>query len=479
MKKIIFIVFSIFILVAATSGIAYAMEQDKLKHTPPSGTIVSITSGYGQELTPDVLVNNVMGNEPIAITFAKEPDVKKIGIQMVDILLTDCYGNTSIVSSYLNVTPVKAEVTAEASKEPLDIDLFLYDSSVPAEFSSSSGENALEKPGNYSIYIKCNGRKYASSLTVEDTTSPTVFTKDLTVWPFEEVKAEDFIRSYEDASPVSFSFAEEPDTGIPGTYALVIKCIDSAGNISDATAKLMVKKDTEAPVFQGVRDIEVSVGDSVSYKQGVTATDIACGNIDFTVDASQVDLTKEGTYEAVYSATDLSGNTATQTITVTVTEISDYTEKVNALCDDILRQITTAGMSKSEKAKAVFTYVLNNITYIGHSDKSDWVKGAYTAFTRKQGDCYTYYAASRALLTRLGIENMEVIRIGETHFWNLVNLGSGWYHFDASPKSSNFQCFMLTDEEVAAYGPSIGRPEYYDFDKSLYPSTPAEKFEKK
>ena len=305
-----------------------------------------------------------------------------------------------------------------------------------------------------------------------------VYTKDLTIWPYDEVKPKDFIRHIDDLSDVTLAFETEPDTSKAGTYELTIKCTDQFGNCCDAPVTLNVKRDIEAPVFQGVRDIEVYVGDTIAYKQGVTAVDNACGDVAFTVDASNVNLSREGVYEAKYSATDLSGNTATKKITVTVSAVSDYAEKVDEYCEKILARIVNANMTKTEQAKAVFNYVLRSISYVGHSDKSDWQKGAYDAFTKRRGDCYTYYAASRALLTKLGIDNMEVVRIGETHYWNLVNLGTGWYHFDASPKSTKFQCFMLTDEEVAAYGPSIGRPEYYDFDPSLYPSTPEEPFQK-
>ena len=75
--------------------------------------------------------------------------------------------------------------------------------------------------------------------------------------------------------------------------------------------------------------------------------------------------------------------------------------------------------------------------HLHHSDKSDWKTGAYTGLTAGRGDCFTYYAVSRALLTALGIDNLAVERVGgETrHFWNLVNCGDGWYHFDACPRS--------------------------------------------
>ena len=59
-----------------------------------------------------------------------------------------------------------------------------------------------------------------------------------------------------------------------------------------------------------------------------------------------------------------------------------------------------------------------------------------------------------------------------SHYWNLVNCGDGWYHFDATPRSSKmpyFVSFMFTDQEAADYTARAGR-NYYTFDGSLYPA---------
>ncbi|NLK03440.1 MAG: hypothetical protein GX319_03390 [Clostridiales bacterium] len=70
---------------------------------------------------------------------------------------------------------------------------------------------------------------------------------------------------------------------------------------------------------------------------------------------------------------------------------------------------------------------------------------------------------------------MLVTRVGgrTQHFWNLINCGDGWYHFDTCPNKDKMQSFMLTDAEVEAYTKKRGN-NYYNFDKSLYPATPEE-----
>ena len=152
---------------------------------------------------------------------------------------------------------------------------------------------------------------------------------------------------------------------------------------------------------------------------------------------------------------------------------SEKQEELDHLVQVVLEKIVSDDMSKLEQARAVFDFTRTKISYTGDSDKSDWLNGAYEGLTTRKGDCFTYYAVSRALLTALGIDNLEVQRLGgpTSHFWNLVNCGDGWYHFDATPRSSKmpaFVSFMFTDAEAADYTARAGR-EYYTFDGSLLP----------
>ncbi len=157
-------------------------------------------------------------------------------------------------------------------------------------------------------------------------------------------------------------------------------------------------------------------------------------------------------------------------------------EEYDQVVADVLESIIEDDMTPLEQAKAVFLYVHNNIRYVGKADKEDWVNGAYVGLTTQKGDCFTYYAVSRALLDALGIDNLPVERVGgkTLHFWNLVNCGDGWYHFDACPRSLKmpiFNSFMVTDKQVAAFTALAGR-NYYDFDASLLPERATEQITK-
>lgn len=157
-----------------------------------------------------------------------------------------------------------------------------------------------------------------------------------------------------------------------------------------------------------------------------------------------------------------------------VVEPSPFTmEGLEDEAHNTLNDILKEGMTPLEKARAIFDFTHDSIRYTGDSDKSNWEAGAYEGLTVRRGDCFTYYAVSRALLTAAGIENLEVQRVGgpTSHYWNLVNCGNGWYHFDATPRSSklpSFVSFMFTDQQAADYTAKAGR-NYFTFDGSLYP----------
>lgn len=271
--------------------------------------------------------------------------------------------------------------------------------------------------------------------------------------------------------------------------------------------------DQQPPVITGARDFEVTVGGAISYRQGVSATDDSGEDATLTIDSSKVDLSTPGNYPVVYTATDTSGNETSITITVTVTEetlaptpfptvsppsdapiqtqnpgrgMGSHTggtsststrDKLNTLADKILSQITNSSMSKYQKARAIYNYIRSHMRYVNTSDKSSWISAAYVGLTQGKGDCFNYFAASKILLSRAGIANVDLYRVGgnSSHYWQLVNTGSGYYHFDACPHPSSWplECFMLTEAQVRAYSARCTGiwKNYYVYDYNSCPVT--------
>lgn len=107
-----------------------------------------------------------------------------------------------------------------------------------------------------------------------------------------------------------------------GDYDNTITVTDDAGNTSDIDIKISV---IDAPSINGISDKTVTVGDTIDYLSGVTATDgkgtDITGNIE--VDSSKVDINTPGTYQIAYKVTDSYGFSTGANCNITVNEKKD------------------------------------------------------------------------------------------------------------------------------------------------------------
>ena len=276
----------------------------------------------------------------------------------------------------------------------------------------------------------------------------------------EDVSAEDFIETYDDTE-VLVTFVDMPVHQI-GKQTVEFVVENKKGRSKKYTQTLeWVHKDKTAPQINGVHNITVTIGDTVSYLDGVSAVDDVDGPVNVTVEKVSVNTRQTGTYPIAYLATDSAGNLAKVNASVTVVERAQDWQEAYALVDSVLAKITTPQMSLGQKAKAIFDYAHNNITYAGVRLADDWDAEWYAGLQNIEqngttgGDCYTYYAVANVLLQRAGAETMRVERQnagdGSHHYWILCNVGTGWYHFDATQISNGFTCFMLTDKQAVSY----------------------------
>ena len=234
--------------------------------------------------------------------------------------------------------------------------------------------------------------------------------------------------------------------------------------------------DTVAPVITGARDITVFLGESIVYRDGVTVSDDTDPAPSLDIDSSGVDMSRPGVYTAVYTAADAAGNTVSKNVTVTIREKpADFVEEADAYAAarPYYDEIISDGMTDMQKAFAIYRWVKGFIYYVDHSDHTYWTMGAQQAFTELAGDCFIYYSAAKAMLNMAGIQNMDIVKSDTSrsqHYWLLINLGYGWYHFDACPRAGDApdNTFMLTDEELAVYSQLHDNSHIYD--PTLYPA---------
>lgn len=321
--------------------------------------------------------------------------------------------------------------------------------------------------GAHAMVFAKGDEKINVGVVIKDTVAPTAEGIDCqcsTGYYCEPIK---FVTNVADMSKVTAKFVNEPDWSVEGEQNVQIVLTDRAGNETTVEAKAIIAPDTTAPVIYAARDRYCYVGEAVSYFKEVFAEDNADPEPEIEVDKSKVDAKTAGTYDVTYTATDHEGNTSSVTVKYTFVEKKIDDAKLDEAVDKVIGEIITDDMSVPEQAYAIFDYCYSNIIYTGTSDKTDWKSEAYRGLTEGVGDCFTFYSASYALLQKIDCQVLSVERLnGKTqHFWCLVNLGTGWYHFDAcNVGPEHLRCFMKTSEELVKYS-----VQYWRFDTSLYP----------
>ena len=273
---------------------------------------------------------------------------------------------------------------------------------------------------------------------------------------------------------IEAAYVTEPDKAILSTVGEHSIQIQVQGMVENVT---LVVEDTTAPTIQ-TSTIQVDKNGTISYKKSIRVTDNcdAATDIVLEIDNSAVNLSTVGSYVVHCTATDLAGNTSSKDITVKVVEPSSgghTIEDVNRYADNILASIINDSMSLREKAYAIYKWTRSNIGYVNNSAKGDWLEGAYNGMVKRRGDCFTYAATAKFLLERIGLEPLVIQKekadwtTQNNHWWLLLDLGEGYYHFDPTRRADGTWFFMWTDAQILEY--SNGHGGSHNFTRDKYP----------
>ena len=238
-------------------------------------------------------------------------------------------------------------------------------------------------------------------------------------------------------------------------------------------------KDKKAPVisgfvgknsYNGKMPYMVIYSDDKDYDyfRYVSAEDDREGKVKLTVNTKNVNFKKAGIYRITYTAVDKAGNTSKKTAKIEVRKA----KRVDHYADEVLSRITKSNWSVYRKATAIYNYTRHHISYTGYSNKSSWEKEAIHGLRTGRGDCFTYYAVARALLTRAGIPNIVVKRYRGAghHWWNMIYVKGGWYHYDCGPRNGGGRFCMLTDAQLKQYSRTHGNKYIWNY--SAIPKSP-------
>lgn len=436
--------------------------------TAPAPDVVPAAVLVDGSIEPTALVLTNGDATAVSYEFTAEPVTQKAGTVDCGIKAVDEAGNESELTGKVIVCDVIAELEAS-------LDMLTEADLLKALGSDYSGYEMAETEsfertslGAHAVTITKGDNKVSVGVVIKDTVAPSAVGIDClcsTGYYCEPMK---FVTDVVDMSKVTAKFVSEPDWDEEGEQDVEVILTDRAGNETKIPAKAVIAPDTTAPVIYAARDRYCYVGEAVAYFKEVFAEDNADPEPEIDVDKSKVNTKAAGEYDVTYTATDENGNSSSVTVKFTFIEKKVSDEKLDAQVDKVLNSILTDDMTVPEQAYAVFNYCYDNITYWGSSDKTDWKSEAYRGLTEGVGDCFTFYAASYALLQKIDCQVLSVERMnGKTqHFWCLVDLGTGWYHFDTcNVGPEHLKCFMKTSEELVKY--SI---QYWRFDTTLYPA---------
>ena len=435
---------------------------------PPTGRSVTFVAAPGEPVAPEDLVADIFDETAVTATFETEPDPNSRLPQTVGVILKDRGGNETKLYGTLLITGV-APVEIQAHEGLLDVS----ELALEGEYTDAriSWQFTPDVPGLHVIIVLLDGQENYALIEVKDTTPPTLEVLKTDGFLNHPLPAE-ALASVSDVTEATLEYLDEPDW-TEEIQDVTLVATDAAGNRAEETFTLTLVPDTDPPQIYGVVDRIAYVGEPIAYLKEVYAEDNADGRTEIIVE-SNVDTQNPGTYEVVFTTEDAVGNRASASCTYTLVAATVSEQDVRALAQDVLKTIIKDGMVRAEQLRAVFDYVRSHVHYVGGSDKTDWRKEAVRGFRTGRGDCFTFYSVTRALLDELGIEYMSVTRLGGAtrHYWTIVNIGTGWYHYDATLSATHgSRCFMWTNEQCQI------KPYFWRFDRSKYPEIATEKFD--
>ena len=430
----------------------------------PTGAGQFLILAPGAQAASEAFLTESADETALTYSFAVAPDPDSREIQDIAVRITDAGGNSVDVPAQVLYSSF-GEVTVEAKNGFLTGTDLGRPETIPEVFRANV-------PGTYFIRVRVDGGTEIARVTLVDTTGPALTAKEGSFYTCHEYAPEDLVE-VEDVTGATLSFAEAPDPTNDQPQTFSVRAVDGAGNETVSAFPLTLLVDTTPPTLYGVTNVGGYVGEPIAYFKEAYAEDDVDGRVEMVVE-SEVILSRKGKYTVTYTATDKSGNTASKSCTYTLVEPAVTNAEVRKMAQGVLKEITTKDMVTAEKLKAVFDYVRGRVHYTGVSNKTDWRLEAIRGNTEGKGDCFTVYCLSRSLLDELKIPYMSVTRRGGAtrHYWLIVNIGTGWYHFDPlKTRVHRYSCFMWTTKQCLA------KPYFWRFYEENYPPIATEPFD--
>lgn len=119
-----------------------------------------------------------------------------------------------------------------------------------------------------------------------------------------------------------------------GSYPLYYIAYDQDGNVvTENVMVTVIDNDSEGPQILGAINQNITINTSYDPLNGITAIDLVTGDMtsEIQYEAPQMDLSKLGSFNVIYTVNDLNGNTSTKQITINVVDDVKPTIKASSL----------------------------------------------------------------------------------------------------------------------------------------------------
>lgn len=386
------------------------------------------------------------------VYFVEEPKLTEDYADItVQIAVEDAYGNKTVGESVISFVWLRDKFALELG-ETLEKKDILFDVELDGEYISQDEIDTINKSGIGTYTLKSLNADRAASceITVQDTKGPVLKLKNVTIYVDQKASLKDFVRSAKDISgEVKTRLTTELKFGTAGKQTVTVEAEDKYGNITKEEATLKIIKNNIAPTISGLKAMSVKRGSNPDFLKGVTANDDRDGKCAVTVNTSKVNLSKAGTYYAVYTAKDRAGNVRTAKRKITVLHNADDTSE---LVKEVAAKLGSDPVQLS-------LYVRNTIKYNHNWGGDDPV---WYGLKNKKGNCYVHALVLRALFREKGIPCKLIWVTDKSHYWLLVRVGGQWKHIDPTPGVKH-PSYLMNDTQ--RYQNLQGR----DWDRSKWP----------
>lgn len=344
--------------------------------------------------------------------------------------------------------PKFQDVTMELGGEMPPVEEFLTPLADPKKAKLLTAAPAdLSQTGEISLDFAHGNRKETVTLTVRDTTAPTVTFQDLVVDIEAEVTPEDFVTQVADLSPTTVSFASDFDRPDQGQTSVEIVVTDESGNKTAGTCGLTYIWMHES--------ITLELGQKLTKEMILTNVQ-RDGDLLSQKSIDQINSSGVGQYTLTVKGQDRSGECAvtvqdTVAPTLELKEVNvDLGDKLTVkkfikTCEDASGSVTTKFVNTpSSKKEGTFTVTVEaedkngnkttaETTLKVHKDSTPPVFSGLTAMTVKKNASPNFKSGVKATDAKDGTVSFTV----NTSKVNLSKAGTYYATYTATDSAGN------------------------------------------